>query len=174
VLSIEMFEHMSNYRALLQRVASWLLPEGLLFVHHFAHRDLAYPFNSEASNEWMAKHFFSGGIMPSANLLARFPEHLGVVEAWEVNGRHYQRTCEAWLRRMSSNRQAIHQIFADAYGPGEARKHYHYWRIFFMACAELFGFRDGNEWFVVHSLLAPRTHPEAPSAEATRRSSCES
>ena len=156
VLSIEMFEHMSNYRALLQRIAGWLRPDGLLFVHHFAHRELAYPFDEGASSEWMAKHFFSGGIMPSADLLDSFDEHLKVAQRWNVNGRHYQKTCEAWLQRMSQNRDEVLAVFAAAYGSAEARKHYNYWRVFFMACAELFGYRDGSEWFVVHSLLAPR------------------
>jgi len=156
VLSIEMFEHMSNFHSLLQRIAGWLDPGGLLFVHHFAHRDLAYPFEAGAASEWMAKHFFSGGIMPSADLLDRFPDHMGVVERWHVNGRHYQRTCEAWLERLGENRVAVLDLLADAYGPDQARKHFNYWRIFFMACAELFGYRRGSEWSVVHSLLAPR------------------
>jgi cyclopropane-fatty-acyl-phospholipid synthase len=156
VLSIEMFEHMSNYRELLQRIAAWLNPDGLLFVHHFAHRDLAYPFDAEAANEWMARHFFSGGIMPSAGILHRFSEHMDVVERWDVDGRHYQRTCEAWLRRVSDNRAEVLDVLRAVYGSDQARKHFHYWRLFFMACAELFGYRNGSEWFVVHALLSPR------------------
>jgi cyclopropane-fatty-acyl-phospholipid synthase len=156
VLSIEMFEHMSNYRDLLRRIAGWLRPDGLLFVHHFAHREHAYPFDAGAANQWMARHFFSGGIMPSADLLERFPEHMSVARRWNVDGRHYQRTCEAWLARMTLRRDDVMRVLTEAYGAAEARKHYNYWRIFFMACAELFGYREGTEWFVVHALLTPR------------------
>ena len=156
VLSIEMFEHMSNYRALLQRISGWLRQDGLLFVHHFAHRDLAYPFDAAGDSEWMAKHFFSGGIMPSADLLERFAEHMRVVDRWIVDGTHYQRTCEAWLMQATQHREEIMEIFRGAYGEADARRHFHYWRVFFMACAELFGYRGGSEWFVVHSLLGNR------------------
>jgi len=164
VLSIEMFEHLSNYRDLLARIAGWLRPGGLLFVHHFAHREHAYPFDADAANQWMARHFFSGGIMPSADLLERFPEHMGLTERWEVDGRHYQRTCEAWLARMTQRRDDLMRVLSTAYGAAEARKHYNYWRIFFMACAELFGYHDGTEWFVVHALLAPQANPGAGGA----------
>ena len=167
VISIEMFEHMSNYRSLLQRIAGWLTPDGLLFVHHFAHRDLAYPFEADSASEWMARHFFSGGIMPSADLLERFPDHLQVIDKWHVNGRHYQRTCEAWLQSMNENRAAIREVLADTYGADEARKHFNMWRVFFMACAELFGYRNGSEWFVVHALMGPRA---AGGAEPTDQS----
>lgn len=155
VLSIEMFEHMNNYRVLLERIAGWLRPGGLLFVHHFAHRELVYPFDADGANEWMAKHFFSGGIMPSADLLERFPEHMRVLDRWMVNGKHYQRTCEAWLAQTTRQRSEILEVFRTAYGAAEARRRFHHWRVFFMACAELFGYRNGSEWFVVHSLLSP-------------------
>lgn len=155
ILSIEMFEHMHNYHDLLRRIAGWLRPGGLLFVHHFAHRKLAYPFDADASGEWMARHFFQGGIMPSADILDLFPEHMGVIERWHVNGRHYQHTCEAWLQRLRRHREAVLDVFSGAYGASQSRRHYHHWRVFFMACAELFGYRAGTEWFVVHSLLAP-------------------
>jgi len=154
ILSIEMFEHMRNYRLLLDRIRQWLKPDGLLFVHHFAHRNTAYPFIAGASNEWMAKHFFSGGIMPSANLLNRFAGTMNVIDRWQINGRHYQQTCEAWLARLSENRQAILELLTTSYGRKEAHKQFNHWRVFFMACAELFGYRRGSEWFIVHALLA--------------------
>jgi cyclopropane-fatty-acyl-phospholipid synthase len=156
VLSIEMFEHMHNFRELLRRIASWLAPEGLLFVHHFAHRRFAYPYVADNESEWMARHFFTGGVMPSADWLERFDEHMEVIERWDVDGTHYQRTCEAWLDNMSSYRAQVTEALARGYGSDQVTRYWHMWRIFFMACAELFGYGDGQEWFVAHRLLRPR------------------
>lgn len=150
VVSVEMFEHMRNYQALLERIAGWLRPGGKLFVHVFSHRDTAYPFETEGDDDWMGRYFFTGGIMPSRDLLTRFQDHLALEQQWHLNGRHYQRTCEAWLANQDRHRAAIMQVFNATYGSAEASRWFQRWRVFFMACAELFGYRDGEEWGVSH------------------------
>lgn len=156
VVSVEMFEHMRNYRLLLQRVASWLRPDGKLFVHIFCHRALAYVFETQGPTDWMGRYFFTGGIMPSVDLLGRFDDALQVEAQWEVNGRHYQKTSEAWLRNMDRQKQAILPILEQVYGADQQLRWWVYWRVFFLACAELFGFRGGQEWLVGHYRLVHR------------------
>jgi cyclopropane-fatty-acyl-phospholipid synthase len=155
VVSIEMFEHLKNYGEMLVRIAGWLAPDGHLFVHMFVHRELAYHYESEGPDDWMARHFFTGGTMPSFGLLRAFDEHLTVARDWEVSGLHYQRTLEAWLARMDRRRDAVLPILAATYGEDQVRRWWVRWRVFFMACSELFGYRDGQEWFVGHFLLRP-------------------
>ncbi|MDX1605448.1 MAG: cyclopropane-fatty-acyl-phospholipid synthase family protein [Candidatus Competibacterales bacterium] len=150
VVSVEMFEHMRNYRVLMNRIAGWLRPGGRLFVHVFSHRELAYPFETEGDDNWMGRYFFTGGIMPSRDLLPRFQDDLTLDRQWHINGRHYQRTCEAWLANQERDREAIMALFRDTYGSTEAARWFQRWRVFFMACAELFGYRDGEEWGVSH------------------------
>jgi len=156
IVSVEMFEHMRNYQELLRRVSGWLKPDGLVFVHIFCHEKYAYLFSHEGKNDWMGRYFFTGGLMPSFNLLDSFSQHLKIVERWKVNGRHYEKTSNAWLRKMSENRGEIMPIFEKTYGK-EAGKWWVYWRVFFMACAELFGYQKGKEWFVGHYLLKKGT-----------------
>jgi cyclopropane-fatty-acyl-phospholipid synthase len=155
VLSIEMFEHMRNWRVLFERVSRWLADDGLFFLHVFAHRELAYAFEADGEHDWMARHFFSGGIMPSHDLPRRYDEHLAQRVGWVVDGAHYARTAEAWLENLDRQRGAVAEIFASAYGPGEVGRWIERWRIFFMACAELWGYGGGREWIVSHHLLAP-------------------
>ncbi len=155
VLSVEMFEHMRNWGALFARIAGWLRPEGRLFLHVFCHRLLAYPYLDRGPADWMARNFFTGGIMPSADLPRRWDEHLEVAAQWPVGGLHYSRTLEAWLRRMDADRDALMPLFEATYGEGAARW-FARWRMFFMACSELFRFAGGEEWFVTHTLLRPR------------------
>jgi len=152
VVSVEMFEHMRNYRELLRRIHGWLKDEGRLFVHLFCHRELAYRFETEGSDNWMGRYFFTGGIMPSDQLLFYFNDHLAVADHWRVGGRHYQQTCEAWLQRMNQGRERILPVLEATYG-AEAPIWFQRWRVFLMACAELFGTNNGNEWFVSHYLL---------------------
>ena len=153
VVSVEMFEHMRNYSKLLERIAGWLRPDGKLFVHIFCHRRFAYPFETDGDANWMGRYFFTGGIMPSENLLRRFDRHLTVTNQWRWNGQHYQRTSEAWLANLDARRHEVLPILESCYGREEARRWFHRWRLFFLAVAELFGYADGEEWFVSHSLL---------------------
>jgi len=156
VVSVEMFEHMRNYARLLDKVASWLHDDGKLFVHIFVHCRHAYLFEDRDATDWMARRFFSGGIMPSDHLLMYFCEAFRLQQHWHVDGIHYQKTADAWLANMDTHRDAVRRLFADTYGEGEAASHVHAWRIFFMACSELWGYRRGTEWFVGHYLFEKR------------------
>jgi cyclopropane-fatty-acyl-phospholipid synthase len=156
LVSVEMFEHMRNYQALMKRVASWLAPEGLLFIHIFAHRKYGYLFETQGPGDWMAEHFFTGGVMPSDDLLLQFQDDVELVERWQFDGTHYQKTAEAWLAKMDQNRSAIFELFRQTYGKGEEVKWLVRWRVFFMACAELWGFSNGREWIVSHYLFKGR------------------
>ncbi|MEB3222715.1 MAG: cyclopropane-fatty-acyl-phospholipid synthase family protein [Candidatus Sericytochromatia bacterium] len=155
VVSVEMLEHMRNHRALMTRVAGWLAPGGKIFVHIFTHRQAPYLFEAVDADDWMARYFFAGGMMPSADVFARLPDVVRVARQWQVDGRHYARTSEAWLQRQDRARAALWPIFEQAYGASQARRWWTYWRVFYMACAELFAWRQGQEWFVSHYLLEP-------------------
>ncbi len=156
VVSIEMFEHVRNHGALLARIARWLTPEGRLFVHHFAHRSAAYPYETERDDDWMGRLFFTGGMMPSDDWLLAFQDDLRVVQRWRVSGTHYQRTSEAWLAALDRNAARALPILRETYGAGAEALWLRRWRLFFLGCSELFGFRYGQEWWVAHLLFAPR------------------
>jgi len=155
VVSIEMFEHMRNYEQLLARIASWLRPEGELFVHIFCHRGLTYPFDAAGSDNWMGRYFFTGGIMPSADLLHKFDRDLQVCDEWSWAGEHYQRTADAWLANLDARRAQSLEILRATYGRANAVRWLNRWRVFFLAVSELFGYADGREWYVSHYRLRP-------------------
>jgi cyclopropane-fatty-acyl-phospholipid synthase len=153
VVTIEMFEHMKNYQRLLANVARWLKPGGLLFVHIFTHAHFSYHFVPRDATDWMSRYFFTGGQMPAHDLLMQFQDDLRLVSDWKVNGTHYQRTAEHWLQNMDAHRAEIMPLFAETYGPANATRWWAYWRVFYMACAELWGYRNGEEWLVSHYLF---------------------
>lgn len=153
VVSVEMFEHMRNYRLLLKKINNMLTDDGKLFVHIFTHKEFTYYFDVVNDDDWMSKYFFTGGIMPSDDLLFYFNEDLKVQKHYHWDGTHYQKTAEAWLQNMDAHKAEIMPILASTYGKENATKWWVYWRIFFMACAELWGYKNGNEWFVSHYLF---------------------
>ncbi len=150
VVSVEMFEHMANHRELMRRVAGWLKDDGRLFVHVFSHRRFTYLFEEAGQSNWMGRHFFTGGIMPAHTYLPRFDKHLACEQDWRQDGTHYQKTAEAWLSNTDQARSLILPLFEQTYGRASAKVWLQRWRIFFMACAELWGYAGGSEWGVSH------------------------
>jgi cyclopropane-fatty-acyl-phospholipid synthase len=159
VVSVEMFEHMKNYQQLMANIERWLKIEGLLFVHIFSHREFAYHFVARDQSDWMARYFFSGGIMPSEDLLPQFQRDLKLAARWRVGGEHYQRTAEGWLANLDRNADRVQPLLAATYGPDQAQRWLSYWRVFFLACAELWGYRGGTEWQVSHYLFRKTALP---------------
>ncbi|XP_068703617.1 uncharacterized protein [Montipora foliosa] len=155
IISIEMFEHMKNYEELMSRVAGWLKPSGYLFVQILCHREFAYNFNTKKNSdtEWMARNFFSGGTMPSSDLLLYFQKNLCIESHWQLNGNNYARTLEAWLAKMDRNEGAVKEILLRNYKSDQVDQQIFNWRMFFIYCSEVFGFRGGNEWIVAHYLF---------------------
>ena len=151
IVSIEMFEHMRNYKNLLQRLSNLMTDDGLLFVHIFCHRQSAYFYEIKNQWDWMTKYFFTGGIMPSKDIFEFFDEDLTVAESWEINGKHYSKTSKSWLKNIDKNSKIVKQILNQHYD--EKNIWFNRWRIFFLACEEFFKINDGKEWFVSHYLL---------------------
>ncbi len=161
VLSIESFEHMRNWKELLRRIGARLKPDGRAFIQHFSHRDLAYRFEGT----WAAERFFTGGTMPSHDLMLRFQDDLVAKDRWAVSGTHYSRTLRAWLERLDANSAAALAVLEDVAGRREARRQLAAWRLFMISAAEIWGWRDGNEWLVSQYLLAPRIEARSPVSQ---------
>jgi cyclopropane-fatty-acyl-phospholipid synthase len=154
-VSVEMFEHLRNQAQLLGRIAHWLRADGLLFVHIFCHRTLAYPFETQGEDNWMGRHFFTGGLMPSADTLTWLQNDLQLEQRWLLDGTHYARTANQWLSAQDSHRDALMPVLQQTYGAA-APLWFQRWRMFWMACAELFGYAGGSEWLVAHYRFRPR------------------
>lgn len=155
IVSVEMFEHMKNYQLLFNKVASWMHNDSKLFVHVFTHQKIAYHFLDEGEHDWLTRYFFAGGTMPSNDLFHYFQDDLKLEQQWLVDGTHYQKTSEAWLQTMDNNIDAVSKLFKDTYGK-DAKLWVMRWRIFFMACAELWGYENGRQWMVSHYLFSKR------------------
>lgn len=165
VVSVEMFEHMRNYEVLFRRIAGWLRDDGLFFMHIFCHRSAAYEYIDQGPQDWMSRHFFSGGIMPSGDLPLRFQEHLKLEEQWRWSGKQYQQTAEAWLQNMDARKSVAFPVIERTYGAENARRWWMRWRIFFLAVSEMFGTDGGREWGVGHYLFRSRVGQSAPGKE---------
>ena len=150
IVSVEMFEHMRNWEELFARVSGWLNDNGCFFMHVFCHRSTPYAFVNNGPSDWMSRHFFSGGMMPSDDLPLFFPEHLKIEQRWRWSGEHYKKTAEAWLAKMDANKTALWPVLESTYGEHDAQKWWMRWRIFFLACAEMFGYEGGQQWWVSH------------------------
>jgi cyclopropane-fatty-acyl-phospholipid synthase len=153
IVSVEMFEHMRNWEKLLARISTWLKPEGKLFLHIFTHRKFSYIFEDEGEDNWLGRYFFTAGLMASHELLFHFQKDLTVEDHWQVNGMHYKKTAEAWLNNLDMRRDQILPILAETYGQKQAERWLQRWRIFFLACSELWGYGNGEEWLVSHYRL---------------------
>ncbi len=149
-VSIEMFEHMRNYDTLMHRIGRWLRPGGKLFVHIFAHRTVMYPFETQGDDNWMGRHFFTGGLMPASDTLLWFQRDLEIEQRWHVDGSHYQRTANHWLHNQDANKAQVMAVLETAYGKQAAPLWFQRWRMFWMSCAEMFGYDEGQQWLVAH------------------------
>jgi cyclopropane-fatty-acyl-phospholipid synthase len=156
IVSVEMFEHLRNWPAMFERLARWMRPDGRSFLHVFCHREQPYLYEDRGDGDWMARYFFTGGMMPSDDLPAHVPGRLQVEQQWRVDGTHYARTADHWLENLDRQAGLLMPVLADTYGAAEARRWLNRWRLFFMGCAELFGHRDGSEWWVAHHRLMHR------------------
>ena len=156
VVSVEMFEHLRNWPEAFRRVRDWLTPEGRFFMHVFVHRSTPYAFEPRDASDWMSRHFFTGGMMPSDDLALRCQDDLRVLRRWRWDGTHYARTAEAWLDNMERRRPAVWRALQQAYGVGQAGLWWVRWRLFFLSCAELFSYEDGQQWWVAHYLFGAR------------------
>lgn len=153
IISIEMMEHMKNYNKLFNKLASWLKDDGKMFIHIFTHHQCAYNFEVKDATDWMSKYFFSGGMMPADKLFYHFQDDLKIEDHWKLNGVHYQKTSRAWLEKMDNAKEEILEIFKKTYGEKDAKMWVRYWRIFFMACEELWAYDRGEEWIISHYLF---------------------
>jgi cyclopropane-fatty-acyl-phospholipid synthase len=156
IVSVEMFEHVRNYALLLNRISGWLKEDGKLFVHIFCHRNLLYPFEAEGDSNWMARYFFTSGLMPASDTLLHFQDDLRIERRWNLSGANYQKTAKAWLDNLDRRQDEVADALEAVYGKRDLQRWVQRWRMFFMACEELFGYRGGTEWLVCHYLFGKR------------------
>ncbi len=156
IVSVEMFEHMRGWPKLLEKASSFLKSDGKLFIHIFTHRRFAYLYDAQDEGDFIGQYFFTGGIMPSDNLLLYFQEHFLLEDHWQVSGNHYSKTAECWLKNMDAHKLDIMPILRNTYGAKDALKWWYYWRVFYLSCAELWGYKNGTEWIVSHYRLKKR------------------
>lgn len=156
VVSVEMFEHVRNYAVLLKNISQWLRSDGQLFVHIFCHRTLMYPFETQGEDNWMGRYFFTGGLMPAADTLLHFQHDLVIQQRWLLSGTHYRNTANHWLHNQDRHRTEVLAVLAATYGDNNAARWAQRWRMFWMACAELFGYENGNQWGVAHYRFSRR------------------
>lgn len=158
VISIEMFEHMRNFNVLFERISHWTTDDAFFFLHIFVHKSVPYLFEVKDESDWMSKYFFSGGMMPHFYMPYHFSQFFQVIHSWGVSGLQYKKTSDAWLKNMDLNQGVIYKMFKETYkDKGEALKWWSYWRIFFLSCSELWGYRKGNEWMVGHYLMKKKS-----------------
>lgn len=153
VVSVEMFEHMRNYQGLFEKISTWMKSDAKMFVHIFCHKQYCYPYETEGATNWMGRYFFSGGYMPSVDLFYNFNQHIKVSNRWLVNGKHYEKTSRHWLENLDKAKAEVMPILSKAYGEADASMWFERWRVFFLSCAELFGYNSGDEWMVAHYLF---------------------
>jgi cyclopropane-fatty-acyl-phospholipid synthase len=153
VVSVEMLEHMRNWDEIFRRVHGWLVPGGRFLMHVFVHRAVPYAFEVRDASDWMSQFFFTGGMMPSDDMALHFQRDLRLLRRWRWDGTHYEKTANAWLRNIDAQRAEVMPVLAATYGPEQAAMWFQRWRIFFMACAELFGYEQGQQWWVSHYLF---------------------
>jgi cyclopropane-fatty-acyl-phospholipid synthase len=169
IVSVEMLEHMKNYQQLFQKISGWLHPEGLFFTHIFTHQQFAYHYQDTDGTDWLTRYFFTGGTMPSADLFHYFQADLCIEKQWVVNGTHYQKTANAWVDNMKANRDSIILILEKVYGTKNVTKWWVYWKVFFLACAELWGYQNGQQWTVNHYLFSPQHQHGNLTVKATTK-----
>ena len=153
IISIEMFEHTKNTKKLMNSINNWLKNEGLFFMHVFAHKENPYYFDTDQKNAWMAKYFFTGGMMPNHNLFKDLNSNLNHKKSWMMPGTHYEKTSNAWLEKMDANKTEILDLFRNTHSKSIAKRKFNFWRLFYIACAEIFGYNGGNEWVISHHLF---------------------
>ena len=153
IVSVEMIEHMRNHKKLFKKISSWLKPDGLFFMHIFVHKSQPYLFEVQENDDWMSQYFFSGGMMPSEDLPLFFQENLKIIDKWSWSGVNYEKTANAWLKNIDLNKNKVMPVLKEIYGENNSNKWFQRWRIFFMSCAELWGYENGKEWKVVHYLF---------------------
>ena len=158
IISIEMFEHLRNYKLILSSLNNLLKPDGRLFIHIFCHKKLTYFYEMKNNFDWMTKYFFQGGIMPSKDIFEYFDDELEIINQWDINGNHYSKTCKAWLNNHYKNRKKILDIFHKHYD--KPKIWFNRWRIFFLSCEAFFALNNGKEYFVSHYLLKKKSGHE--------------